>query len=437
MNGTLRVRGGKKLQGTVTPIPNKNSIVAALPVCILTDEVVTYKNLPNTTDVQKEIEILRLLGAEVDDSDFNSVKICCKNMTSYELDGELGAKFRASIMFAGALLARFGKAKLPLPGGCLLGFRSIAAHVDVFRRMGVEVTFEGESVTFTRPKKILSNYRIWQMEASVTATENLIIYAAGIDSEVEVLNACCEPHVTSVLKLVQSLGAKVDGIGSNRLRIAGGNLQNAVEFEADPDFVDMAGYIVAAAVTGGNITLKNANIPDIVDNLITRFSIFNIDITKEGSDVIIDGSKEHFIDLQTSGIPMAGKDLPKIYPNVWPSLPVDVLPVVVTLCCKSKGKFLVGNWMYESGLDFYKELNMLGADIFMCDPTKILVTGPVSFHGGTITSPEIIQACKALFLAAISDNVETTIHGVDILKRRYPDIVTVYKSLGADITELA
>jgi len=182
MTETLKVHGGNPLIGEVTPVPNKNAILAALPACILTDQPVIYHKVPRTSDVLKMLEMLRLMGAQVEDSDFNGIKIDCSKMTSYTVDKSLGNLIRASIMFAGPLLARFGKARIPVPGGCVLGKRSISAHIDSFYKAGVAVEFEGGYAVFTAPKTPRSHYDIWQFEASVTGTENIAMYAAGTNS---------------------------------------------------------------------------------------------------------------------------------------------------------------------------------------------------------------------------------------------------------------
>ncbi|MBU0649964.1 hypothetical protein KKG63_02050, partial [Patescibacteria group bacterium] len=191
--------------------------------------------------------------------------------------------------------------------------------------------------------------------------------------------------------------------------------------------------IVAAAVTKGKITIKNACLPVVVDGLVQCFEKFNIGIRRHEKDLEVDGNRELFIDSINSGFPLAGEDLPKLVPRPWPGFPIDVLPVMVTLACKTKGKLLIQNWMYETGLDFVGELNALGANIFVADPQRIVVNGPVNFRGGRVTSPSVIQACKAIFLASLADPVETIIVGADILKRRYPDIVDVYRTLGANV----
>lgn len=433
MNGTIKVIGGVPLRGTVTPIPNKNSIMPALPAAILSSSSIKYYNIPDTLDVQKHLKILEMLGAKIDTSNESYIEINCKDLNSYSVDQDLGSKFRSSIMYVGPLLARFGKAIVPLPGGCLLGRRSISAHIDSFQKAGVAIEYVGDTVVFTAPKKLNKNYKIWQMEASVTATENLCMYAAGVDSTFEILDAATEPHVTDLLNLLSSLGAQIDGISSNRLIIKGNCKLSGGEFIPRFDFVDVSGFIVATALTKGEIRITGANDYEIMGGLVDWFRRFNISIEEDGKDLVVSGKNDlKIIDIQ-HGFPSAGKDLPKLTPRPWPGFPVDVIPVMVTLTCKLEGRFLIQNWMYESGLDFAREINNIGGEIFMSDPQRLIVNGPVNFKGGEVVSPKVIQACKAIFLASLADPVETVLHGVDVLSRRYPDIFPVYSKLGANI----
>jgi UDP-N-acetylglucosamine 1-carboxyvinyltransferase len=433
MAETIKVTGGVPLKGEVYPVPNKNAIVAALPAALLTDEDVIFHNVPKSTDVLKILEMLRLLGAEVEDGNYSCVKINCRNVKSYTVDKELGNLIRASVMFAGPLLARFGKAKIPVPGGCVLGKRSIAAHVDAFSKAGIKLSFEDGYAFFEAPKKPETRYDVWQLEASVTATENLAMYAAGVESEIIITDSASEPHVTQLLELLSKMGANIEGVMSNRITVKGRNKLKGAEFTPGPDHVDVGGLVVAAAVTQGEITLKNCNIPSAFGGMIEWFRLFNIEITESGEDLVVKGSGKIFVDTLNSGIPMAGEGLPKFVPRPWPGFPVDVLPVIVTLACKNDGTVLIQNWMYETGLDYIRELNSMGANIFMADPQRIIVKGPVSFKGGKVTAPGIIQACKSIYLASLCDPVETTIFGVDVLKRRYPNFIETYSRLGAKI----
>lgn len=431
MSDTVKITGGKRLIGEVFPIPNKNAIVAALPATLLFKGTTRFKSVPDTSDVTKILAIIEKLGGEVND-DKGNVEINCEKINSYEVDEMLGSAFRASLNFVGPLLARFGIAEVPQPGGCDLGMRSIEAHTNAFSKMGVTIEKIDNYIRFKAPKTKEKKYRVWQIEASVSATENIVMYASGINSDVEIIDAACEPHVTDVVNLLKDMGAEIDGIGSNQLRIKGSDKLREAVFQARPDFVDIAGYMIAAVITDGEIRIRGGNTPDVVDGIVNWMVMFNIQIDRLGNDLVVKRGKGG-LKISDTGFPLAAPNLPKFVPRPWPGFPVDCLPPMAVLASKSKGRLLLQNWMYESGLDFVRELNSLGADILMLDPQKIIVNGPKEFKGGDVTPPLVIQSMKAVFLAALADPVQTTIHGFDILKRRYPNIVEVYKKLGANI----
>lgn len=434
MNGIVKIKGGKRLVGEVTPIPNKNSFMPALPAALLTKGVTTYKNVPRTSDVSKHFTILRELGAIIDDADYKEVTIDCANIKKHSIDSEVAKQYRSSILYVGPLLARFKKARVPFPGGCSLGTRSIAAHINVFQKIGAKITYDDDYIEFSvEEHKFSKTYEIWQLEASVTATENIAMYAAGISANFKITNAAVEPHVTDLINMLASMGAKISGIESNVIKIKGNENLKATTFSHRPDHIDIIGYIVAAAITKGEITIKGANISDIMDGIIQYLRVFNINIVECGKDLVVKGNSELKIDWRNSGIPLAAPNLPKFKPEPWPGYPVDGIPVIATLGCKLNGQLLLQNWMYENGLNFVSVLNELGANIIMSDPQRVIINGPIKFVGGEVISPGVIQACKAIFLAALADPVETTIHGVNTLYRRYPDIFNIYKSLGAEI----
>lgn len=427
----LIVRGGKALRGSVTPIPNKNSFLAALPAALLTSKEIIYKNVPDTSDLKKLFVIMEELGTIVRREGKDVVLKTPKILTS-KINLEKGGEFRGSLLLVGGLLARTGVAWAPIPGGCDLGMRSIEAHVSIFRKLGVRVKRIGNYAVFTAPKIYKKEYRVWQVEASVSATENAAIYLAGSKSKATIEDAAAEPHVSDLLNLLARMGAKVTGMGSNRISIEGGEMVGGV-FKAGPDFVDIAGYIVAAGVTKGRIKIRGANQWEVVGGMRNWFELFGIKFIEEGKDLIVDGSKGLKFDLEKGGLPLAAEGLPKLSPRPWPGFPVDVIPVMATLACKTKGRLLLQNWMYESGLEFVRELNSMGADIFVSDPQRIIINGGITFKGGEVTPPAVIQSVKACFLAALADKGETIINGADILQRRYPNIEKVYRSLGAKV----
>ena len=431
MNGTYQIRGGNPLVGEVSPIPNKNALMGALPIAILPELGFEIDGLPDTSDVQGFLEIFSSLGIEISRED-DITLIKADRLDTYRILSDRGRSFRGSFSLAGPLLARFGKAQLPIPGGCKLGARSVSTHINGYRELGITVEEHDSDIILSRPRTWNKNQAVWLSEASVTATISIANFAAGTDCEIEIKNAACEPHVCDVLSVLQEMGARIDGIGTNHLCIKGEKNLKPARFKASPDYVDVAGYCVAAGVTGGRIRVVNGNHGGAIRGIGKWLSYFNLGIEFEGDDVIADGSAG--LEVLQEMFPKAGHDLPKMVVAPWPGFPVDVLPVMVTLATKSYGRILFQNWMYESGFDFIRELAYLGADIYMCDPQKIIVMEPkTKYAGGIVGSPGIIQGTKAIFLAALADPVETIVHGTDILKRRYPDILHTYCRLGADI----
>src|SRR3989339_830338 len=430
----IKVTGGKKLAGEITPVKNKNSILACIPAALLSDADVFYNDVPKSTDVVKMLEMLKLIGATVDDSDYSRIRINCSTVDSYRIDKDLGSLIRASIMFAGPLLARFGVCEVPVPGGCVLGKRSISSHVDSFSKVGITTEYiEDGYVRFTAPKKPESAYFVWQFEASVTGTENLLMYCAGINSRVEIVSCACEPHVYELETLLAKMGANLSGTGSNRVIVEGVKGLTGAYFTPGPDFVDIAGICVAAAITGGNLRIKGANERHISGGIIDTIQKFGVSVLGENEDLLVKATGDLCVDLAETNFPLAGDDLPKFVPKPWPGFPIAALPAIVVLCCKTKGRMLIQNWMYETGLDYIRELSAMGANIFMSDPQRIIVSGPCKFNGGKIMVPGIIEGAKAIFLASLCDNVTTTIEGIEILQRRYTDIFDTYNRLGADI----
>ncbi|MFT7557781.1 MAG: UDP-N-acetylglucosamine 1-carboxyvinyltransferase [Planctomycetota bacterium] len=442
MSETAIVHGGVKLQGTVELIPNKNSFLPALAAALLSDRPVTYTHVPNTSDTQLLLQIFKELGATVE-QEGSSVTVTCNNLNTWKVPVVDGKAIRASLLFAGPLLARFGKAQITLPGGCKLGFRGIAAHVENFQKLGIAAEFIDGGVIFseTDQSTSLDGLSFFSREASVTATENALLYMAGKGATTTICGAAMEPHVVDLTTLLADMGVGIEGAGTNRISVTGKqhNQFTPATFTSRPDFVDFCGYAVAAAITGGEIRIQNGNVPEVVDTLIDWISLFQVQFIREGNDIIISKypDRDLFIDHHGS-FPMAGPRLPKLYPRPWPGFPVDCIPMMIPLAaCMSRGQILIKNWMYEDGLQVTRELAQMGASIFMASPGEIVVSAKDSHFSGkhTVTPPTVIQSVKAVFLAALAadEGSVTTIRNFHFLKRRYPDLVEKFTSLGARI----
>ena len=433
MNGTFRIKGGVPLHGEVTPIANKNALMGALPAAALAGEGILFRDLPDTLDVHSYLEILTRLGAKVTPSGHGNVHVDPTEIRAQTIDPAMGRRLRGAFSLTGPLLARFGSVEMPLPGGCDLGFRGVTTHLDGFRKLDVAVQQRDASVSLAAPRTHADHYDIWLVEASVSATLDLALYAAGSGFSVTIRDAACEPHVVDVLRLLRRMGVEVEGEGSNCVTVRGsGRPLAGAEFRAGPDYVDLAGSVVATAVTGGRLTILGGNVPTLVNGMANWFRAFGIELEQAGDDLLVAAPER--LQVHAEFLPQAGRDLPKLAVRPWPGFPVDVLPVMVTLACKSHGAILFQNWMYESGFDYVRELTYLGAEILTLDPQRVMVREPaITFRGGETAAPNIIQGTKAIFLAALADDAETVIHGVDLLRRRYPTIFETYSALGARI----
>ena len=433
MNGTFRIKGGVPLHGEVTPIANKNALMGALPAAALPGDGILFPALPDTLDVHTYLEILTRLGAKVTRSGQGTVHVDPAGIRAHTIDPAMGRRLRGAFSLTGPLLSRLGSVEMPLPGGCDLGFRAVTTHLDGFRKLDVAVQQRDSSVLLTAPRSHADHYDIWLVEASVSATLDLALYAAGSGFSLTIRDAACEPHVVEVLRLLRRMGAEVEGEGTNQLTIRGpGRPLAGANFQAGLDYVDLAGSIVATAVTGGRLTIRGGNVPTLVNGMANWFHAFGIELERSGDDLLVAAPER--LQMHPEFLPQAGRDLPKLAVRPWPGFPVDVLPVMVTLACKSHGAILFQNWMYESGFDYVRELNYLGAEILISDPQRVMVREPaITFRGGEIAAPYIIQGTKAIFLAALADEAETVIHGVDLLRRRYPTIFETYSALGARI----
>ena len=434
MNGTFRIEGGVPLHGEVTPIANKNALMGALPAAALPGAGILFRALPDTLDVHTYLEILTRLGAKVTASGHCDVHVDPTGIRAPTIDPAMGRRLRGAFSLTGPLLARFGSVEMPLPGGCDLGFRGVTTHLDGFRKLDVAVEQRESSVLLTAPRSHADHYDIWLVEASVSATLDLALYAAGSGFSVTIRDAACEPHVIDVLRLLRRMGAKVEGEGTNRLTIRGpGRPLAGAEFEAGPDYVDLAGSVVATAVTGGRLTILGGNVPTLVNGMANWFRAFGIELEQSGDDLLVAAPER--LQVHSEFLPQAGRD------------PAEAGGATVARLSRRRAAGDGDAGVQEPrrdpvpeldvrvrASDYVRELNYLGAEILISDPQRVMVREPaITFRGGEIAAPYIIQGTKAIFLAALADDAETVIHGVDLLRRRYPTIFETYSALGARI----
>jgi UDP-N-acetylglucosamine 1-carboxyvinyltransferase len=425
---TYKIEGGRSLNGTITPVPNKNSILKLIPAALLTDEPVIIHNVPKSSDVRLMLKIVKQLGGRVSYiGDGSSVRIQANDLTTFEIDSELSQKAKSSVMFMAPLLLRFKKAYLPIPGGCKLGTRPLDAFIDNMVQMGVE--YRREKGYFLEAKK-LKSAKIWSWFPSVTGTENTIMLAVLTPGITEIYNAACEPHTQDLCNMLNAMGAKVSGIGSNKLLIEGVEKLNGVEWTVISDHLDVGAYISAALLTNGEITIKNA-IPEHMQLIIQFFQKLNAKVNIKGDEISIPANQKLECDLTVRG------DIFDVKAFTWPFLPPDFVHVALVTALKAKGSFVFHNSFYEYGFFFIEELAKMKAKLIMADPYRIITFGPTDYQGAKIIAPNIIQATMGLFLAALSAPGVTILEDSDdSLLRRYPDLIANYKKLGAKISNL-
>ncbi len=417
------IQGGRPLTGTVTPVANKNSIIKLIPASILADGPVTIHNVPKSSAVRVVLNVFKKLGGKVSYLKGNTIRLDASTINTYKLDEELAQKERTSFVFLGPLLSRFGKAEISDPGGCKLGNRPLDTHFQGLKSLGVEIDKE---TWYTLKTDGLIGSDLWLLEASVTGTENIVLAAVKAKGRTVIYNAACEPHTQDLCNFLVSLGAKIEGIGSNRLVVDGVDALSGGEWTVISDHIDIGGLIVAAVITDGEILIKNA-IPEHMVNILNYFAKCNVQVEIRGEDIFVPSGQKLINKTNIRG------DIDKIYDQPWPMFPVDLMPQALVLASKAVGTMIVSTRMYETQLFFTEELQKLRGSMIMADPHRVIVLGSANYKGTTVSAPSIIQSAHALLLAGLSAQGKTVITNADMITRRYPDIIETFKTLGADI----
>lgn len=428
MKDAFIIEGGTPLSGSITASGNKNAAIKLLPACLLTDQPVVLHNIPNIADVRVALAILRDLGAEVTDLGQGSWRIHAQNIEKSHVDFQLANQSRASFVFSGPMLARLGHVTLPIPGGDVIGGRPLDTHIQGLKALGVNVSLNPQRNGFQMDAgKVRGGGYLLQAEASVTATENTLMAAVLADGETIIDNAACEPHVQDLCYFLNSLGAKIEGIGSNRLKIQGVNKLGSGEYRIRSDFMEVGSFIGAAAVSGGSIRIHNAD-PDQLGMIRLVYEKMGVTWNVEGNDVIVPAQQS--LELQSA---LSGRIL-EIKPLPWPGFPPDLMSILVVLGTQGKGSVLLHDWMYESRFFFVDKLTFMGARITICDPHRVIVQGPSRLYANPhgVTSPDI-RAGMAMVLAALCAEGTSTIHNIHQIDRGYEQIEEKLTALGARI----
>jgi UDP-N-acetylglucosamine 1-carboxyvinyltransferase len=416
------IEGGRPLSGRVRAAGNKNGALPILAACLLTPEPVTLTNVPRIRDVETMLELLDDLGADVEWTGRNEVRVHAADVAKTDLDAALCSRIRASILLAGPLLTRFGHATVPPPGGDVIGRRRVDVHMHALAELGARVVVDRRYELQTEG---LRGAHIFLDEASVTGTENAVMAAVLARGETVIGNAACEPHVQDLCRFLVSLGARIEGIESNVLRIEGVESLSGGEWRIGPEHIEVASLIGLAAVTGGEVTIEEVAIEDVTP-ILPHFARLGVRVQLNDSSVTVPAGQELVVQDDLGG------QIPKIEDGPWPAFPADLTSIAVTVATQAQGTILIFEKMFESRLFFVDKLVNMGARIILCDPHRVVVTGPARLYGERMESPDI-RAGMALVIAALCAEGRSTIGNIQQIDRGYERIDERLRLLGAQI----
>ncbi|MCH2233386.1 MAG: UDP-N-acetylglucosamine 1-carboxyvinyltransferase [Crocinitomicaceae bacterium] len=433
--GAFEIYGGNKLKGELVPQGAKNEALQVLCAVLMTEKKVTISNVPDIVDVNKLINLLQAMGVKVEKVEKGTYNFKASDINMDYLQTEDFAKrassLRGSVMIVGPLLARFGKGMLPKPGGDKIGRRRMDTHFEGFAKLGAKFEYDPATYFYTVSAKKLKGTYIHLDEASVTGTANVVMAAALAKGKTTIYNAACEPYLQQLCKMLNSMGAKITGIGSNMLHIEGVDKLDGCFHRILPDMIEIGSFIGLAAMTQSEITIKDVSYPNL-GIIPDVFKKLGIQMELKGDDLYIPSQKSYTIDTFIDGSILTVSDAP------WPGFTPDLLSIVLVTATQAKGSCLIHQKMFESRLFFTDKLIDMGAQIILCDPHRAAVIG----HGQkqklrpmTMTSPDI-RAGVSLLIAALSAEGKSTIHNIEQIDRGYENIDVRLNNLGADIRRL-
>ena len=417
------VEGGRRLEGTIRPGGNKNAALPVLTACLLTDEPVVLRNLPDIQDVRVMLQILEGIGASVEKLEPNVVRITAKGEISSSPDTELSKKIRASILLAGPLLARCGQVAVAKPGGDAIGRRRVDTHLLALEALGAQI--EVSAYEYRMAAQTLKGKKMFLDEASVTATENAIMAAVLAEGDTIIYNAAAEPHVQDLCHMLIKMGAKIEGIATNSLHIEGVDSLHGCDFYINSDHIEVGSYIGLAAVTRSELVIEDG-VPEHMYAVRHMLEKLGVDIKIEGRNIRVPKDQELRVRYDI------GAAVPKIDDGPWPLFPADLLSIMIIIATQAEGTVMIFEKMFESRLFFTDKLIGMGARIILCDPHRAIIVGGGRLYGGEISSPDI-RAGMALLLAALCAKGESTIHNVHQIDRGYERIDERLNALGARI----
>ena len=420
------IEGGVPLKGEVTPAGNKNAALPLVAACLLTKEPVVLRNVPRIQDVQVMRDLVESLGAQVEELDATTWRISARDLRPADLNPDLCRKIRASILVAGPLTARIGEFKIPPPGGDVIGRRRLDTHILALRALGVDVQYDRG---FTFRSDDVRGTDFLMDEASVTATENAIMAAVMARGDTVIRNAASEPHVQELCHFLNGLGANIEEIGSNTLHIHGVTSLHGGEFTIGPDYLEVISFVGAAAVTRGNVRIKNAGVENL--QMIRHvFDRLGVTWDTEGDDLIVPSDQRMEIMPDLDGA------IPEIKTNVWPAFPTDLISIAITVATQAQGSVMFHDWMFSGRMYFTDKLVGMGARIILCDPFRCLVQGPNQLYSENLESPDI-RAGMSLLLAALTAKGTSTVRNIRQIERGYENVDNKLRDLGANIKRVS
>jgi UDP-N-acetylglucosamine 1-carboxyvinyltransferase len=422
------IQGGVALAGEITAAGNKNAALPILAACLLTEEEVVLGNVPRIRDTEAQLALLENLGVSAEWTADNTLRLQADAVTETAVDEGLASKIRASFLLAGPLLARFGEARMPPPGGDFIGRRRLDPHLDAFLDMGARVDGD-RMIEIAAPQGGLQPCAIFMDEPSVMATENALMAAALTTGDTVIANAACEPHVQDLARLLVKMGAQIDGIGSNVMTVHGQDKLGGAEHKICPDHIEVASFMALAAATRGELRIRDTE-PDDLTAIRRAFRRLGLESTVEGKDIVVppDQTLEVRDDI--------GDAIPKIDDGPWPAFPADLTSIALALATQARGTILIFEKMFENRLFFVDKLVAMGARITLCDPHRAIVSGPSRLHGERVDSPDI-RAGMAMLIAALAADGTSEIGNIVQIDRGYERIDLRLRDLGARIERVS
>jgi UDP-N-acetylglucosamine 1-carboxyvinyltransferase len=415
---TLLIEGGRRLSGAIEVEGNKNAALPLLAACLLTTGECVLENVPRISDVEVMARLLVDLGAEVDGIGSSTLRIRCRHVTKDEPDAVLVGRLRGSVLLLGPLLARRGRACLASPGGDFPARRSITTHLDALAAMGARVS-AGAGNVLEVPDG-LKPASMYLYEASVTGTETALLAAAAAPGVSEIRHAACEPHVVELCEFLRQLGAGIIGIGTTTIRVEGGGTLGGAEHRLWGDYIEAGSWAVVAAVTGGEIEIRGARSED-VEVIAAVLKRLSVECAMDGDLFRVERSKPQAAGRITTGL--------------WPGFPSDLVSLVTVLATQADGRTLVHDWLYELRLFALEQLSGMSADLFLCDPHRIIVTGPRKLKGRPLDSRDL-RSGMALIAAGLAADGQTRLSPLETVERGYAQVVQRLQKLGASVERI-